>query len=131
MSVAAVGVSDPESTIIGKEILRCRYSATSADKRYYLTLNVFVYTTQDSFNLIKKSNHGTDIETNVDAGFTYTRTNEHESERLVAAKKDDKRVAVSTSIALISSSATLSADEITLPSLEALATQVGNILSKV
>lgn len=124
-------LGDPESSTPADDTLRCRYDAISDDQKLYLVLNVYVYETQKAYDQVKKVNKGTDIETSVDEGFYYDLTSSRESERLVAARDGKSRVAVSSSIAVINADDELTPDQITLPSVNSLASQLGIILSKV
>lgn len=124
-------IKNPESSQDDSGTKRCRYAATSDDGELYLVLNVYVYTTQDAYDLAKKSNSGTDILTSYDEAFTYEKTTQQESERFVAARDGDHRVGVSSSIAVIQPDTQITNEQIVLPTVYALAEQVGLILSKV
>lgn len=121
----------PESSQPDKETLRCRYSAISDDQKLFLVLNVYVYKTQSSYDLIEKANKGKKIETTVDEGFYFDRTNNLEIERFVAAREGKSRVAVSSSIAVVQPEDKISDFQFVLPGLDVLATQLGLILSAV
>lgn len=111
--------------------LRCRYAAISDDKKLYLVLNVYIYETQEAFDLVKRVNKGIRIETSVDEGFYFDNTNSIQSERLVAARDRTNRMAISSSIAIINPDDELSAEQIVLPEVSLLAHQLGSMLSKV
>jgi|GEM_PF-3812738 len=114
-----------------KDTLRCRYAAISDDKTLFLVLNVYIYESQDAFDLVKTANKGKDIETSVDEGFYFDKTNLLQSERLVAARDGNNRFAISSSIAVINPQDQLKPEQIILPDVGLLATQLGLMLSKV
>lgn len=124
-------LGDPEASEPEVGTLRCRYAATSDDKKFYLVLNIYVYQKQISYDLVEEVNKGKKIETSVDDGFYFIKTTKLESERFVAARRGKDRVGVSASIAVIDPKDELKEEDITLPEISLIATQVGLILSKV
>lgn len=124
-------LDDPESSTPEVGTLRCRYSTTSDDKRLFVALNIYVYEKQISYDLVKQVNKGKKIETSVDEGFYYVKTTKLESERFVAARSGKNRIGVSASIAITNPGEELTSEQINLPEIDVIATQVGLILSKV
>ncbi len=121
-------LGEPESSEPSLGTLRCRYGATSQDGELFLVLNVYVFTTQEAYDLVKKVNKGEEIETSFDAGFTFDKTTTTESEIFVAAIDGTNRVGVSASIATTKANTPLEPSQINLPDINDLANQVGVIL---
>ena len=124
-------LGDLESSKPSDGTLRCRYAAISDDKKLFLVLNVYIYEKQSAFDLVKKANKGKTIETSVDEGFYFDKTNNIQSERLVAARDNENRIAISSSIAIVDPKDQLQVQQIILPEVSLLANQLGLMLSKV
>jgi hypothetical protein len=130
LNISAKKIDHPESSG-ARHTLRCKYAAISDDEKLYLTLNIYIYATQDAFDQVRHDNQASSIESNVDEAFSYTTQNSRQAERLVAARQGNKRIGVSASIAVINSQDKLSNSQITLPSNNDLAVQVGLLLASV
>lgn len=124
-------LGEPESSTPEVGTLRCRYNSTSEDKKLFLTLNIYVYEKQVSYDLVEQVNNGKKIETSVDDGFYYIKTTKLQSERFVGARNGKNRIGVSASIAIINPGEELTSEQTVLPEIDVIATQVGLILSKV
>lgn len=131
LNIAEKNLDPADGTPVSEEILRCKYSALSDDNELYIVLNIYVYKTQEAFDKVKEANKGKKITTEVDGGFSYVRSNKREVEYFVGAYKGRNRVGVSASIGVTDPEGSLTEDQIALPTLDTLATQVGKILAKV
>lgn len=122
---------DPPDVNESSDILRCRYSTLSDDNTKFISINAYIFKTQEAFDRTKKANKGTSIGTDVKSGFSYVRVNDKESERFVGVNKDNTFIGLSASVSLTSAEGELNVNDIKLPSLNDLATQVGVIISKL
>lgn len=117
---------------IDKNTLRCRFDSVTADGKFFININVYIFKTKDAYNNLKISNNGTKIETNVDDGFYAVREKSLEIERIVAVADGEKRIAISASVASIQPNVAVSANEQTIiPDGSKLAEYAGNIMAKL
>lgn len=123
-------INEPDVTE-GNDFLKCRYDALSDDNELFIAFNIYIFKSKDAFDRVNSANDGKSINTELDGGFSYIRANKRESERFVGAYQGDIRIGISASIALTQPKGELKSEQIILPSLEELATQVGLVISKL
>lgn len=120
-------LEEPESSQPDTGTLRCRFAATSDDGKLYLVLNIYVFTKQSDYNLIREAHRGKEISTTLDDGFYYQITTTRQSENFVAVRDGNQRLGISASIAVINGNDKLQDFSYTLTDTSALATQLSKI----
>ena len=110
---------------------RCKYGSLSENQDIFSVVNVYVYKSQSAYDRAKEANDGKKIETELDDAYSYVRANQREVEYFVAARQGNKRIAISASVALTSPEGTITKEQVNLPDLNKLATELGKIFASV
>lgn len=117
---------------VDKNTLRCRFDSLSADGKFFININVYVFKTKEAYENLRISNNGVTIETNVDGGFYAVREKDLETERIVAVVDGKNRIGLSASIASIEPNVKISPSEQSqIPDGSQLAEYAGKMMAKL